>query len=283
MTATAPGTWASSNWTSVRTSTTSAPVRLAAQQLDRGHRLLGGVHRDERAAVDADDVAEVRRLRPDRGERRLDEALLVQLGEQGVVGPLVADRGAHLHAHRRAAAHGAAEVAGPHLHLGRHAQQAAVEAAEDVAGALLRRRPPGRGGRRRPRRGSRRSGRPRARAAGGVDQREGGVLRPVAGGVEGDHADGAEVERPAVARSGRGRTRRRRRGGRGSRRPWRRPGGRGRRRGRRGCASRGRARSGRPCSGPARGTPRPPGAGRRPPRRRPSRRRSGTTRSPGRR
>ena len=125
--------------------------------------------------------------------------------------------------------------------------------------------------------------RPRLLAAARVDQRERGVLGPVAGRVQG--ADRQRAERPLVAVGERlvlvvGARRAR---GRGSSRRWRPPAARARTRGRRGCGSRRRARCSRPCSGRARGTRRPRSAGRRPPPRPPSRRRSGRRRSPGRR
>ena len=65
---TAAGMCASSNWSSVRTSTTSAPSRSACSHLARGERVHVDRLDHERPAVQRDDVLEVRRLRR-RGRR----------------------------------------------------------------------------------------------------------------------------------------------------------------------------------------------------------------------
>ena len=143
--------------------------------------------------------------------------------------------------------------------------------------------PRGRAGRRRRRRGCRPSGRPTGPRRGACRRARRRCAR----------AGARECARPG-SRATRGRARRRRRaargrrpappsGARGSWRPSPLPAGRGPRRGRHGCASRGRARCRRRGSGRARGArrPRSPGRPRRP--RRPPRRPPGRRRRPGRR
>ena len=72
---------ASSNWRSVRTSTTSAPVALLLLDLPRRERMHLDARRQQRPAVDVDDRLEVRWLRRQLRGRALDEAVLVGLRE----------------------------------------------------------------------------------------------------------------------------------------------------------------------------------------------------------
>ena len=60
---------------------------------------------DQRAAVERDDRAEVRRLRPERRDRALDELVLVGDLQQLLVRALEADRRGDLQVHARPAAH----------------------------------------------------------------------------------------------------------------------------------------------------------------------------------
>ena len=146
---TAPGMWASSNCWSVRTSTSSAPAARLLLDLARRQRQHLDADGQQLAAVQRDDVLEVRRLRPEPGERLLDELVLVLDRERRVGRALVADRRGDLHVHPGAAAHRAAEVPGPHLALA-----AAASAACRAASGRSRARPrpsrsPGRAARRR--------------------------------------------------------------------------------------------------------------------------------------
>ena len=280
---TAAGMCASSNWSSVRTSTTSAPSRSACWtwrgvsgwastvSATSGPRLsatmfskLGGCGRSAEVAC-------------------ANEVVLVVDLEQRLVRALEADRGRGLQVHARPAAERAAEVARPHLARVRQRHQRVVQRLEDPAGALglvhgevgardvaHEQAVAGEDG-------------PRLVAAGRVDEREGGVLGPVARRVHRTHRDRAEPELPAVVEGLVLVVRARPRGARGSWRPSRPRAARGPRRGRRGCASRGCARCGRRGSARAAGTRRCRASGP-PPRRGPrSRRRSGSWHSRGRR
>ena len=73
----APGMCASSNCSSVRTSTTQRAVALVLLDLARRERIDLRRRRGQRPAVERDDGAEVRRLRAEPGDRALDELVLV--------------------------------------------------------------------------------------------------------------------------------------------------------------------------------------------------------------
>jgi hypothetical protein len=147
----------------------------------------------QRAAVQRDDGAEVRRLRSQPGQRPLDELVLVGDRQDRVVAALEADRRGDLHVHPRAAAHRAAEVSGPHLHVLAQRQQRPVQRPEDPARAvgLLDRQV----GPRDVADEQRVAGqhRPRLVAAPPIDERERGVLGPVPGRVERPHEERAEL------------------------------------------------------------------------------------------
>ena len=153
----APGTWASSNCTSVRTSTTSAPSSsrcsswrgvsgcASTPSVTSGPRLSATMPGSSAAAGPSPAIA--------CGDER------VLVGDRAAAAlwrELVADRRGDLHVHARPAAHRAAEVAGPDLGLGRQRQQPLVQRAEDVARALLLARRRGPGARRRRRTACRR-------------------------------------------------------------------------------------------------------------------------------
>jgi hypothetical protein len=108
-----------------------------ALELARGERVRLGAVLQQRAAVDVDDVAEVRRLRPERRERGVDERVLVLDRERRVVRALEPDRRRHLEVHPRAAAHRSTEVPGPQLDLRGEREQAPVERAVDAPRSLL--------------------------------------------------------------------------------------------------------------------------------------------------
>ena len=266
---TASRMWASSNCWSVRTSTSSGSGHALLLDLPRRERQQLDPVGEQRPAVELDDRLEVRRLRPEPGQRGRDELVLVGDRQRRVVALLEPDRGRDLQVHARAAAHRAAEVPRPHLDVVAEPEQLALQRREDPARAVgLLDREVG------PRdvvdeQGVAGQDRPRLLAAPGVDQRERGVLGTVARRVQRAHPQRAQLELVAVAE--------RlvlvpcfwRRGECGSPRRSRRPACRGRKHGPRGYASRTRARCARPCSGPARGTRRPRSAG---PRRRPHRR-----------
>ncbi len=78
--------WASSNWRSVRTSTTSARERRSSTCRGASGSDLDSVG-EERAAVQLDDRLEVGRLRAERRERALDEPLLVGLARAARCAP----------------------------------------------------------------------------------------------------------------------------------------------------------------------------------------------------
>ena len=111
---------------------------VAALLLDLARRERKQLHAvgEQRALVELDDRLEVRRLRTELGERLLDELVLVGDRQRRVVRALEADGRGDLHVHARAAAHRAAEVAGPDLDLGRQHEQLVVERAEDPARAF---------------------------------------------------------------------------------------------------------------------------------------------------
>ena len=279
----APGMCASSNCWSVRTSTTSTPSLLLSCTWRGVSGAASTPSVSSGAAVERDDRLEVRRLRAERRDRALDEALDVGLAQQRVVRALVADRRGDLHVHPGPTAHRSAEVAGPHLAAVGQRQQLLVEAVEDPARALR-----AVDGEVRPRdvadeQRVAAEDRPRLVAARAVDERERGVLGAMAGRVQGAHADVAELELPAVVERLVVVAGLRRAGGRGSSRRSRPPAARGRRRGRRGCASRGCVRCARRCTVLGRGTRRSRSADRRPPRLRPRRHRRGRRHSRGRR
>ena len=207
---TAPAMWASSNCWSVRTSTSSAPAARFVLDLARRQRQHLDAVGQQLAAVERDDRLEVRRLRAEAGERVLDERVLVVDRQRRVVGALVADRRGDLHVHPRAAAHRAAEVAGPDLALRRQREQLVAQRAEDPARALglLDREV----GARDVVDEQRVAGqdRPRPLAARGVDERERRVLGPVAGRVQRAHDAARRARAPSRRRTARARSRARR-------------------------------------------------------------------------
>src|SRR4051812_8756154 len=170
-----------------------------ADELARRQRQGAGVAAAQRAAVDVDDGTEVRRLRAELRQRVRDEALLVGLGEHGVVRALEADRRRDLQIHAGAAAHRSAEVAGPDLGVVGQREEALVQRAEDAArpvGGLDREVGTGDvadehavAGEHRPR---------PVGVAAAVEQGKGGVLGAVARRVERADAHVAQRELPAV-------------------------------------------------------------------------------------
>ena len=173
-------------------------VRAGLVDLARGERVRVDALDHERAAVERDDRAEVRRLGTERGRRRGDELVAVPDLQERLACALEADRRGDLQVHARAAAERAAEVAGPHLARLGEVQQRVVERAEDVARALRlvhgeiragdvadEQRVAGQDG-------------PRLVAAGRVGEREGRVLGPVPGRVQRADDERAERELPAV-------------------------------------------------------------------------------------
>src|SRR5206468_12945948 len=92
---------------------------------------------EERAPVQLDDPPEVGRLRGKVAGQLAHEVLLPLEPEQPVEAPLEADRRAGLLAHARAAAEGAADVAGPGFREVVELEQA-MEGAEELARSLLR-------------------------------------------------------------------------------------------------------------------------------------------------
>ena len=111
-------------------------VRAGLLDLARRERVGVDALDHERAAVERDDRAEVRRLGAERGGRRGDELVAVADLQERLAGALEADRRGDLQVHARAAAERAAEVAGPHLARLGEVQQRVVQRAEDVARAL---------------------------------------------------------------------------------------------------------------------------------------------------
>jgi hypothetical protein len=108
-----------------------------ALELARRERVRSAVSCRSGPAVDLDDVAEVRRLWPERGERGADERVLVGDRERRVVRALETDRGGDLEVHPGTAAHRAAEMPGPQLDLARQGEQLCMQRPEDPARALL--------------------------------------------------------------------------------------------------------------------------------------------------
>jgi hypothetical protein len=175
---------------------------LGDRRLEAVGRQLGrrGDRFDQRAAVERDDVGDVGRLGADCGDGVLDELGLALEAQGAVVTALEADRRAGLEVDPGAAAERAAEVPGPDLGLLGQLQEALVQGAEDVGGALARLdREVGTGdvadeeavaGQRCP----------GVVAAGRVTQEKGGVLGPVAGRVDRlDRRALAQLQGPAVA------------------------------------------------------------------------------------
>ena len=136
---TAPGMCASSNWRSVRTSTSSAPSRALLLDLARRERQHLDARGHQRPAVDRDDRLEVRRLRRQRSRSRARRSASSSLSpKQLVVAPLVADRRGDLHVHARAR-RTASRRGGPGQTSvsARQRQQLVVQRVEDAARALL--------------------------------------------------------------------------------------------------------------------------------------------------
>ena len=174
------------------------PVGALLLDLSRCQREDLGALGQQRALVERDDRLEVRRLRPELGDRLLDELLLVGDREGRVVLALEADRRGDLHVHPRPAAHRAAEVPGPDLASVGKAEQLVLERAEDPAGplALLDRQV--RPGDVVDEQGVAGEHRPRLLATATIDQGEGGVLGPVARCVQGSDQKLADLELEAV-------------------------------------------------------------------------------------
>ncbi len=196
---TAPGMCASSNWSSVRTSTSSAPSarRRSSWRGASGCASVPSWSSGPRLTVD--DVAEVRRLRPERRERRPHELVLVVDRERRVVRALEPDRRADLEVHAGPAAHRAAQVPGPQLDLAGQREDLSVQRVEDPARALVA--VDGQVG---PRdvadeqAVAREHGPGRVVAARRVEQQERGVLGTVPRRVQRAHAQRAEPQLPAV-------------------------------------------------------------------------------------
>ena len=195
---TAPGMCASSNCSSVRTSTTRAPSRWAWRTWRGVKGCASTVLLDERAPVQRDDVPEVRRLGAERRGGPLDELVLVGEPEELLVGSLEADGGGDLEVHARAAAHGAAEMAGPHLGGVGKAHELVVERVEDAARALLLVDGEIGAGDIADEERVAREHRPGLVRAGRVDERERGVLGAVPRRVKRPDRQRAEFELPAV-------------------------------------------------------------------------------------
>ena len=276
----APGMWASSNCSAVRVSTRNAPSATRRSSCPGVIGCASTPSVSSSPRLIATMLAKFGGCGADPGERLLDELVLALDAEQLVVGELVAERRGDLRAHRAAAAHRAAEVAGPDLGLRRQAEQLLVQRLVDPAGAVAPCRSRGRAGRRRRRTACRRSAPPRACRSATRSVSANAVCSgrwPGVWSAVDRHV--AELEAPSRRRRARARSRARRAGGRGSSRRSPRPAGRGRRRGRRGCGSRGCARSAPRGSGRSRGTRRSRTSGRR--RRRRRRRRPCTRRRRG--
>ena len=195
---TAPGTWASSNWSSVRTSTTTAPSSCACRTCRGVSGWASTVSLTSGPRLSATMFSKLGRLRSQGRGRLLHEPLLVAELQQGLVLPLEADRRGDLEVHARAATEGAAEVPRPHLAGGGQREQLLLQRAEDAARALLlldrevrscdiadEQAVAGEDG-------------PRLVAAAGVDQRQCGVLGTMSRRVDGAHGQRAELELPAV-------------------------------------------------------------------------------------
>ena len=191
--------WASSNCSLVRESTASAPVGDRRLEAVRGELRRGADRFDQRPAVERDDVLDVGRLAADRGDRVLDELGLALEAQRAVVAALEADRRGGLEVDPGAAAERAAEVAGPDLGLLGQGQQALVQGAEDVGGALARLDREVGAGDVADEEAVAAQHRPGIVAAAGVAQQEGGVLGAVAGRVDRlDRRALAQLQRPAV-------------------------------------------------------------------------------------
>ena len=217
---TAPGMCASSNCSSVRTSTTSAPASLVAARPGAASAAAAcDLAGPQRAAVDArrSPGSSAAAGRGGRA-RRATNASSSRSARAGVVRALEADRRGDLHVHPRPAAQRAAEVPGPDLGVVGQREQPLVQRAEDRrarrrSGSIAR---SGRamsptnsvspvstahGGR----------GRARCRSARTPCARGGGRACGAA-----RTRDARRARAPSRRRTARARTRRRRRGGRGS-------------------------------------------------------------------
>ena len=173
-------------------------VALGLLHLARRERV--GLHRvlHQRAAVERDDVLEVRRLRTEPVRRAAHEVVLVLHLEHRLGGALEADRRGDLEVHPGPAAHRAAEVTRPHLAGVRKRHQLVGQRTEDPARALgLVHREVGPCDVAHEQAVAGEDG-PGLAAPVRGDQRERGVLRPVAGGVDRADGDVAEPELPAV-------------------------------------------------------------------------------------
>ena len=195
---TAPGMWASSNCSSVRTSTTSTPSSL----LSWTWRGVSGVGSTPAVTsgprLSATIAWKFGGWGPSVASERCDEAVDVGLAQQRVVSALVADRRADLHVHAGPAAHRSAEMTRPDLAAVGQRQQLLVQAAEDPARALVAidREVGPRDIADEQRVAAEHC--PRLVAARAVDERERRVLGTVAGRVQRAHDDGAELELPAI-------------------------------------------------------------------------------------
>ena len=192
---TAPGMCASSNCSSVRTSTTSAPACSTWRGVSG---CASGVSITSGPRLSATMLRKFGGCGPRPAVVSRHELVLVLHPQQRLVRALEADRRGHLEVHAGPAAERAAEVAGPQLGGVGQREQLAVQRAEDPARALLLvhgQVGPGDVAHEQAVAGEHR---PRLLAALRVDQRERAVLGAVARRVQRAHAQRAELELPAV-------------------------------------------------------------------------------------
>ena len=190
--------WASSNCSLVRPSITTAPAATASST---SCGVIGsGAPKpcDQRAAVERDDLLDVRRPVGQGGGGAVDEVGLGGDRQGRVVGALEADRRGALQVDPGAAAERAAEVAGPDLDLVAERQQPVVQRVEHLRGAFARLDRQVGAGDVADEEGVAGEERPGRAAAARVAEQEAGVLGPVAGGVDRLDREVAEGQPPAV-------------------------------------------------------------------------------------
>ena len=195
----APGMCASSNCSSVRTSTTSAPSCRACSTWRGVSGCASTVSFTSGPRLSATIARKFGGCGPSARRRAPDELVLVRELQQLLVGALEADRRGDLEVHPGPAAERPAEVAGPDLAWCR-----AASSSLSLSERKIPRAPSSlstaRSGRRDVADEQRVAGqhRPRLVAARGVDQRERRVLGPVARRVERAHDERAQLQLPAV-------------------------------------------------------------------------------------
>ena len=133
---TAPPMCASSNCWSVRTSTSSAPPARFCSTWRGASGSTSTPSVSSSPRLSATIASKFGGCGPRPASAASTKRVLVVDRQRRVVGALEADRRGDLHVHPRAAAHRAAEVAGPDLALGGQRQQLVAQRAVDPARAL---------------------------------------------------------------------------------------------------------------------------------------------------